>query len=459
MKFLDEATGGNPEIKELLRAWLKYVLMPKPKDRKAEIEKSLDLFGDKGTGKGTFLEVMIQLVGIKNIGPASPDTFKSGKDLGQLIDKDLAMDSDCSGFLENVGVYNKVVSNEPVEVKKLYKDPYITRLGVVVVRAYNAHIQVPNASEGLDRRLTVIPFQNQPKVIDHGLSMKLERELSEIFAWVWHLSIQKMRDRILTSGSIGVVAQASIERFAADNPEYQFLLEEFPEGHTLIKASDLYQRYSEWCKNNNYKAKTQHTFAPSIQKLGCKRRETKINGCYYYNIPDMSQFDIARHLGINPQYLGYSRPSGDLKQDISNPHLEGNRDICRPCLEKSCYIENQVSLDLLNQQHTNSFPNIPNVSMPLYIDTSDEYERSKQGLESTLDISIVGSPPLDWQPMIGEHIEAKKYNDTFHPGTIDAVPTKHSDPSKSTSFWKITFDDGSKGIIWDLIDLHRIDKF
>lgn len=125
MRYLNEATGGDRQIQDLLQAWFKYATLPRPKDRKVEIEKSLDLFGSKGTGKGTSLETLIQLVGEENIGSASPDIFKSAVGLGQLIDKDLAIDTDCSGFLENVGAYNKVVSNEPVEVKKLYKDSYL----------------------------------------------------------------------------------------------------------------------------------------------------------------------------------------------------------------------------------------------------------------------------------------------------------------------------------------------
>lgn len=207
LRYLNEATGGDHQIQDLLQAWLKYAILPRPKDRKAEIEKSLDLFGSKGTGKGTSLEVLIQLVGAENVGPASPDTFKTAVGLGQLIDKDLAVDTDCSGFLVNIGAYNKVVSNEPVEVKKLYKDSYVTRLGVTVVRAYNAFIPVPDGSEGLDRRLTVIPFQNAPKSVDIDLAEKLRAELSGIFAWVWQVSILEMKRRILSAGKIEAVAK------------------------------------------------------------------------------------------------------------------------------------------------------------------------------------------------------------------------------------------------------------
>jgi len=307
----------------LLQAWLKYAILPRPKDRKAEIEKSLDLFGSKGTGKGTSLEVLIQLVGAENVGPASPDTFKTAVGLGQLIDKDLAVDTDCSGFLENIGAYNKVVSNEPVEVKKLYKDSYVTRLGVTVVRAYNAFIPVPDGSEGLDRHLTVVPFQNAPKSVDVDLAEKLRVELSGIFAWVWQVSIPEMKRRILSASKIEVVAKASVERFEANNAEYRFLSEIFPDVRDSVKAGDLYQSYQQWCKENGNQPKSQVKFKPAIETLGCKRSTGKINGCYFYTIPKMANFDVVAHLGI------VGRQLEDSCRDSSNPDTEEDRDICR----------------------------------------------------------------------------------------------------------------------------------
>ena len=97
------------------------------------------------------------------------------------------------------------------------------RLGVAVVRAYNAFISVPDAAEGLDRRLTVVPFRHQPQTIDIELGKKLQAELSGIFTWAWSLSPIEMKRRILLAGSINVVAEASIERFEANNPEFRFL--------------------------------------------------------------------------------------------------------------------------------------------------------------------------------------------------------------------------------------------
>jgi P4 family phage/plasmid primase-like protien len=323
LRYLNEATGGDRQIQELLQAWLKYATLPRPKERKVAIEKSLDLFGFKGTGKGTFLEILIMAVGAENIGSASPDIFKSAVGLGQLIDKDLASDTDCSGFLENVGAYNKVVSNEPVEVKKLYRDSYVTRLGVAVVRAYNAFIPVPDGSEGLDRRLTVVPFQNTPQSVDVNLVEKLRAELSNIFAWAWQVSIPEMKTRILSAGKIEAVAKVSIERFEANNTEYRFMSEFFPSGRDSIQAGSLYQNYQQWCRDNGNQPKSQVKFKPAIEALGCKRSTGKSNGCYFYTIPNMANFDVVAHLGI------VGRQLEDGCRDSLNVDTDRDRDSCR----------------------------------------------------------------------------------------------------------------------------------
>jgi hypothetical protein len=88
LSFLAEAMEGDEERVQLIRAIFRYASLPRDRDRKAEIEKSFDFLGQKGTGKGTTLEVLTNLVGSENIGSASVDTFKTAVGLGQLLDKD-----------------------------------------------------------------------------------------------------------------------------------------------------------------------------------------------------------------------------------------------------------------------------------------------------------------------------------------------------------------------------------
>jgi hypothetical protein len=236
--------------------------------------------------------------------------------LGSYLIRIVAIDYDASGFLSNTGNYNKVVSNEPVEVKKLFRDTYTTRLGVVVIRAYNAFIGVPDGSEGLDRRLTIIPFRQHPKTIDTGLSQKLEAELPGIFAWCYSMSASEMKQRLLMAGTIQAVAAMNIERFEANNPEFRFLCTVFPEGKARIKAGDVYSSYTHWCRENQHQPKSSVKFAPAIQALGCTRSKGKRHGNYYYTIPAMAAFDVEAHLGIVQRRLG------DSCRDSSNPCTE-----------------------------------------------------------------------------------------------------------------------------------------
>ncbi len=382
LQFLSEATGQDQRLIDLLQALCRYAVVPKAKHRKAQIEKSFDLFGPKGTGKGTFLDVLIQLVGENNTGPASPDTFKTPQGLGQLIDKKLAVDTDCTGFLERIGAYNKVVSNEPVEVKKLYRDPCSQRLGVVVVRAYNQFIAVPDGSEGLDRRLTVIPFQQRPRSLDVELGEKLRAELTGIFAWAWSLGEAEMKQRILWAGSIPAVAAANLERFEANHPEYRFLSEHCPGGTDKIQAGHLYAAYVEWCRANGHQPKSQVKFRPAIEALGCKRSD-KTNGLYFYSVPIMQQFSVADHLGIVPD----QGEMQDGSQDGSTPDGSSDRESWGELSDQALSVDSEDQ-DLAPEED-------PSTSIP-----TPELEGDPTVSQPSLSLGNLSQCPLDrprWQ--------------------------------------------------------------
>lgn len=301
LNFLEAATGGDHQLQQLIRAWFRWIVAPKDRRYKFPVEKSLDLIGRKGTGKGTLLDVLVQLVGEDNCGSAAPDTFGSPEGLGQLIDKKIAIDADATGYMAGVGNFNKVVSNEAVSVKKLFKDKATLRLGVVVVRAYNDYVQVPSSgTEGLDRRLCPIPFKYPPATPDYRLSEKLQGELAGIFAWAWSMSLASARSVIRWSGAIDAVQDAAIDRFCNDHPEYRYLLDYYPAGHDKIQAFDLYTRYVEWAKGNGHKACSNTKFGILMSELGIVPIKGD-GGCHFYTIPNMEKkFDLVGYLRISP---------------------------------------------------------------------------------------------------------------------------------------------------------------
>ena len=309
INFLTYALNGDQELIGLLQAWFKWVLMPKDKSDVFPIQKVLYLIGRKGTGKGTALNVLTKLVGEGNYGGASPKVFNDPEALGRLVDKKLAIDSDATGYLANIGDFNKVVVNEAVDIRTLYVGSDKKRLGCVVVMAMNEFLKTPSSgTEGLDRRICPIPFMQKPKTIDPDLSAKLKQELPGIFQWAWQPSFVEVKKRILFAGRSEFVAEQARERFIKDNQEFQFLCEYFPWGGK-VKAKDVYSQYSEWAKEVGLKAMSMTTFGTKIKDLGIES-ERKKDGVYY-DIPIMNEFDLDEFLGI-----GGGKKAAQTKEEI-----------------------------------------------------------------------------------------------------------------------------------------------
>ena len=302
LSFLEQALGGDQELIALLRAAIRWTLLPKPLDAPTEFEFVFDVKGRRGCGKGTFSEVLQAVVGGSvGTGILRSATFSNPNALHGLIGKRLALDPDCSGRVSDPGTFNAVASNEPVEVKKMYVDQGAARLGVVIWRFMN---DTPGASggglEGMGRRILTIPMQPRQRAKDFKLKERLCNEVAGVFSWAWSLGDEAMRDTLKTAGTIAAVMDGSIEQALEQNPHLGFLIETYPMAGT-VQADGLYKEWKDWCEKNGHQPGSQTTFGRRVKKvegLGSK----KTNAGTFYEIPAMESFDLAMHLGLrDPQ--------------------------------------------------------------------------------------------------------------------------------------------------------------
>lgn len=298
LAFLDQALGGDQELIALVRAAIRWTLLPKPLDAPSEFEFVFDVKGRRGCGKGTLSEVLQAVVGGSNgTGILRSTTFSNPNALHGLIGKRLALDPDCSGRVSDPGTFNAVASNEPVAVKKMYVDCSAARLGVVIWRFMN---DTPGASggglEGMGRRILTIPMQDRQGPKDFRLKERLCSEVAGVFAWAWSLGDDAMRDTLKAAGTIAAVMAGSIEQALEQNPHLGFLIETYPKAAT-VQADALYKEWKDWCEKNGHQPASQTTFGKRVKKvegLGSK----KTNAGTFYEIPAMESFDLAAHLGL-----------------------------------------------------------------------------------------------------------------------------------------------------------------
>ena len=264
--------------RKALQAWFRFILSEWDREQLSPIQKALILFGSPGCGKGTALSVLRALVGSNNCGSARPSDFSSPTALFSNLGKLVCIDGDAKKALLDVGIFNSVVTNEPVPVKQLYVGEYSATLGTVVVQAMNRTVRLPHDDDGFWSRIFILQFKscNYRLRGDSNLTQKLHAELSGIFTWAWQLtlseSIQTIRGLALTPE----FAEAVREMRQDSNSIFEFLTEKFPSGKLCVKASELYQEWREWAKDHEVAPGKPSTFTAGLRSLGCQQIRTSV---------------------------------------------------------------------------------------------------------------------------------------------------------------------------------------
>jgi putative DNA primase/helicase len=329
-RFLLEACGRDRGLINLIRAGFRWTVAPKDTTQAFPIERSFDVTGRKGRGKGTLSEALQALVGGDHgRGLIKSSTFSNPNSLAGLLGKRLAMDPDADGRISSAGTFNAVVSNEPVEVKLLYKDTHPARLGVVVWRFFN---DSPGASgggvEGMGRRIISLPFDVEPKRRDPELKGRIVAEAAGIFAWVYAMSQQEMEDALANSGDVEASVAASVDHALERDPVVRFLLETYPDGIDRITARDLFKAWKSWCSDEGHETGSNTRFGGLVKKVlvgdgldvhGVHSRRSGAGKVY--TISTMRDFPLAAYFGcaqLNPT----QKANHALNPSLPNPSQE-----------------------------------------------------------------------------------------------------------------------------------------
>lgn len=323
LKTLSENLGGETAAIELVQAFFKWAILPKT-EGKLDLEVGWDLYGREGTGKGTVLETLKNIIGHHNCGSFTSKSIGNPNILAGLLDKRVSISADDDGHMEDFGLYGSVISNERVLIKRLYKDFFPTTLNTFMVRGYNNFITMPSGAKGMNRRIVAMSFDRQPKEVDTDLQEKINSELSGIFNWAWEISNTEMKRRIRWAGEVKAVEAATTEMFYANNHAFIFLKETYPDGGKGIKSRDLYHQYSEWYQGDRKNLLGHRKFRDAIKGYGCTQAG-KHDGYFPFDIPAMKDVDILRKFGI---LRGKTENTEiEIEQKTGNNRESGNNEI------------------------------------------------------------------------------------------------------------------------------------
>ena len=255
LKFLQEILGTDDQV-DLARAFIRASLEPKArfKNRKYDYGFIMYLLGDPGTGKGTFIQIVMDLLGES---AAAFDAEFIGDSQGvapDLIDKNLIVDTDHKGGFgrKEIGRINKIASNEAVPIRHLYVNRYSARLNTILAIVGNEPPQLSGSDRGgFGRRCKYLTFQKRQGSADEGLLTKLQTELPGIYNWAMGISFD---EAISTVKGYRMDSATATELAESSDPFVTWLMEAVTKWGGIRKPlSELMEDQTDWFKKANAK--------------------------------------------------------------------------------------------------------------------------------------------------------------------------------------------------------------
>ncbi len=232
-------------------------------------ETGLWLYGPPGSGRSTFITGLETMLGNRIIHLGLSEIEQSRFGLGNLIGKTLAIASEQpSGLLQKSHILNSIISGETIISEKKFKDPVEIRPFAKIVWAMNELPRIQKSSNGLFRRIKVIPFSSiNKKDQDPLLKRGIECEGPGILNWGL-FGLKRFRARGYFEFPRSVID--ATEDFKHQNDIPSVFLSECCDldQEYKIQAFPLYQAYTKWCYENGHLPLSSTLLANDWRRLG-----------------------------------------------------------------------------------------------------------------------------------------------------------------------------------------------
>jgi putative DNA primase/helicase len=242
------------------------------------------LFGTPGSGKSTFLAGLQAMLGHRAGVLGLADLERSRFTLADLPGKTLVVASEQpSSYLASTNTLNAIISGEPLQVERKYRDPTTIIPRAKVCWAMNELPRVADANSGLFRRVKVVGFPKLPEdEQDPKIKHAIEQEGAGILNWALE-GLHRLNQRGHFEVPQGVLDATARFRESNDVPAL------FIEGRCIkgpdfeVPAARLYREYKYWCEENGHRPQSSTRVADDWQRLGFERKRT-MSGTVYLGL-------------------------------------------------------------------------------------------------------------------------------------------------------------------------------
>ncbi len=250
-------------------------------------ETFLILIGDGSNGKSVILEVLSALLGKRNVSHVPLDAFGGEFRNAEMIGKLANIATDMQRMPRvHEGILKQLVSGEPIQINRKHKPPVSMYPTAKLIFATNHLPPFSDTSDGLWRRMLVIPFFIQfmaDRIDRHRARRIVAEELPGVLNWALEGARRLTVNDTFTRCDVCEGVKGG-HRHDSD-PFQQFLDECCERGPGLsILVDTLYRAYRGFCDECGKMPKAKSEFGKQIARVPgvARERETTASRRYYY---------------------------------------------------------------------------------------------------------------------------------------------------------------------------------
>lgn len=266
MEFMKQITKGDLQKIQFLYEIAGYCML-----RRNLFEKFFVFRGEGGTGKSTYTNILVNLIGRQNVSNISLTDFDKDYHLATTENKLLNVDDDVvdGKSLQYTGRFKSFVSGELISARQIYKDVVTFAPFATLVFSCNRLPQIMDKTSGMYRRMVLVEINNKIDNPDPNFMLKITESDMEYF---FFKAVEAIKNA-LDVGHMSIVQSEAhlLEQFRRRQSSLQEWLFEHDVRLRDILAtpcSMMYRQFSEWCDNCGYKSKpNMFTFKEDVCNL------------------------------------------------------------------------------------------------------------------------------------------------------------------------------------------------
>lgn len=272
-KTLNKIANHDIQLRKILDEIFGYILL-----RRNEYGKAFILTGDGSNGKSSYLKIVRKLAGDENTSSLDLKELNQRFKTAELFGKLANIGDDISGeYIKDNSEFKKLATGDTINAERKGRDPFDFSNYSKLIFSANRMPRINDTSNGLLRRLLMVPFKAKFSVEDEDYDPFIQDKLlsDESMQYVLQLAFsglkRLMKNKKFTSSK---VVQKEADKYAEqNNPVIGFLNEQEPKLENEV-AADVYRQYTVWCAENGFQPIANNNFSREVGKL--KKLTTKV---------------------------------------------------------------------------------------------------------------------------------------------------------------------------------------